>query len=78
MEEGKDIDIKVHLWRAEMLTGVVELDKDGIIQKAGCCALHQPGKCHALMSYGFTSRYLKTRSVSIHTFDITTSTAYYS
>jgi hypothetical protein len=43
-EQGQDISIKVHLWRAEMLTGVVELDKDGIIQKAGCCALHQPGK----------------------------------
>jgi hypothetical protein len=34
----------VHLWRAEMLTGVLELDREAVVQKAGCCALHQPGE----------------------------------
>lgn len=36
--------ITAHLWRAEQLNGVVEVDKDGLIAKAGCCALHQPGE----------------------------------
>lgn len=35
--------ITAHVWRAEMLTGVLEVDKDQIITKAGCCPLHQPG-----------------------------------
>jgi hypothetical protein len=36
--------ITAHVWRAEMLTGVLEVDRDAIITKAGCCPLHQPGK----------------------------------
>lgn len=35
--------ITAHLWRSEMLTGVLEVDKQQMITKAGCCALHQPG-----------------------------------
>lgn len=42
-EHGGVTSIMAHLWRADMLTGVLEVDKGGIIQKAGCCALHQPG-----------------------------------
>lgn len=38
------VGITAHLWRAEQLNGVVEVDKDGLIAKAGCCALHQPGR----------------------------------
>lgn len=37
------INIFVHLWRADMLTGVLEVDRNGIIMRAGCCPLHQPG-----------------------------------
>ncbi|WIA17635.1 hypothetical protein OEZ85_014441 [Tetradesmus obliquus] len=37
------VSIVLHLWRAEMLMGVVEVDKEGLVAKAGCCALHQPG-----------------------------------
>ena len=36
--------ITAHVWRADMLTAVVEVDKDQVITKAGCCPLHQPGK----------------------------------
>jgi len=35
--------ITAHIWRAEMLTGVLEVDKDQLITKSGCCVLHQPG-----------------------------------
>lgn len=38
------VSIVLHLWRAEMLMGVVEVDKEGLVAKAGCCALHQPGE----------------------------------
>jgi hypothetical protein len=27
-----------------MMLGVVEVDKEGLVAKAGCCALHQPGE----------------------------------
>jgi hypothetical protein len=27
---------------SEMMLGVVEVDKEGLVAKAGCCALHQP------------------------------------
>jgi hypothetical protein len=37
------VSITAHLWRAEMMLGVVEVDKEGLVAKAGCCALHQPG-----------------------------------
>ena len=36
--------ITAHVWRADMLTGVLEVDKDQMITKAGCCPLHQPGE----------------------------------
>ena len=36
--------ITAHIWRAEMLTGVLEVDKEQMIIKAGCCPLHQPGE----------------------------------
>lgn len=37
------LSMTAHLWRAEQMMGVVEVDKQGFIVKAGCCALHQPG-----------------------------------
>jgi hypothetical protein len=37
------VSITVHLWRSEMMLGVVEVDREGLVAKAGCCALHQPG-----------------------------------
>jgi hypothetical protein len=38
------VSITAHLWRSEMMLGVVEVDKEGLVAKAGCCALHQPGE----------------------------------
>lgn len=35
--------ITAHIWRAEMLTGVLEVDKEQLITKSGCCVLHQTG-----------------------------------
>eukprot|EP00882_Tetradesmus_deserticola_P008317 GHRQ01008768.1.p1 GENE.GHRQ01008768.1~~GHRQ01008768.1.p1 ORF type:complete len:305 (+),score=148.39 GHRQ01008768.1:759-1673(+) len=43
LEEEASLSITAHLWRSEMLMGVVEVDKQGLVAKAGCCALHQPG-----------------------------------
>lgn len=42
-DEHAIASITAHLWRAELLTGVVEVDKGQVITKAGCCPLHQPG-----------------------------------
>jgi hypothetical protein len=42
-EGGSSVSITVHLWRAEMMMGVVDVDREGLVAKAGCCALHQPG-----------------------------------
>lgn len=42
-DTGSVIAITVHMWRSDMLLGVVEVDREGYIAKAGCCALHQPG-----------------------------------
>jgi hypothetical protein len=44
--------ITAHLWRSEMMLGVVEVDKEGLVAKAGCCALHQPGKALLLSIQG--------------------------
>jgi hypothetical protein len=41
---GGVASITVHLWRADMMTGVVEVDRDGVIVKAGCCDLHMAGE----------------------------------
>lgn len=35
--------LTLHLWRADLICGVVEVDKFNIIQKTTCCALHQAG-----------------------------------
>eukprot|EP00775_Hariotina_reticulata_P007071 gene7071-7284_t len=40
---GGVASIIVHLWRADMMTGVVEVDRQGVIVKAGCCDLHMAG-----------------------------------
>lgn len=42
-EHGGVVAITAHLWRSDMLLGVVEVDKEGLVTKSGCCALHQPG-----------------------------------
>ncbi|KAI8475137.1 MAG: hypothetical protein J3K34DRAFT_517581 [Monoraphidium minutum] len=43
-EHGDGVtSITLHLWRSDMVSAVVELDRDAVITKAGCCALHQPG-----------------------------------
>lgn len=39
-EEGDPPTIIVHLWRADMVTGVVEVDHGGTVTKPACCALH--------------------------------------
>lgn len=41
---GGAASIMLHVWRSEMLSGVVEVDRDNVIQKAGCCPLHQAGE----------------------------------
>jgi hypothetical protein len=50
-DEHAIASITAHLWRAELLTGVVEVDKGQIITKAGCCPLHQPGGCRLGLQY---------------------------
>jgi hypothetical protein len=42
-DEHAIASITAHIWRAELLTGVLEVDKGQVITKAGCCPLHQPG-----------------------------------
>ena len=36
----------LHLWRADMITAIIEIDKDGVVQKLGATDLHQPGSDH--------------------------------
>jgi hypothetical protein len=42
-EESDEQQLHVHVHRADAMTGIVEVDREGRIVKAGCCALHQPG-----------------------------------
>lgn len=42
-DDHRIVSISAHVWRAELLTGVLEVDKTQTIVKAGCCPLHQPG-----------------------------------
>ena len=41
--EEEPAGMTVHLWRAELLTAVVEVDRHNVIQKAGASPLHQAG-----------------------------------
>ena len=43
--EEEPAGMTVHLWRAELLTAVVEVDRHNVIQKAGASPLHQAGAC---------------------------------
>jgi len=43
--EEEPAGMMVHLWRAELLTAVVEVDRHNVIQKAGASPLHQAGAC---------------------------------
>jgi hypothetical protein len=41
--EGDMPTIKLFLWRADAVTGVVDMDKDTIVVKPACCVLHPTG-----------------------------------
>ena len=41
--EGELPTLKLFLWRADMVTGVVEMDRDSVVTKLACCALHPSG-----------------------------------
>lgn len=46
-EEQGEPEILLHLWKADMVTGVLLVDKDNIIIKPNCCVLHPTGGCAA-------------------------------
>lgn len=37
------VSMTLSLWRSDMVSAVLEVDRDAVITKAGCCGLHQPG-----------------------------------
>jgi hypothetical protein len=43
VDTSEDLQLCMHLHRADGLTGIIEVDQDGRICKAGCCPLHRPG-----------------------------------
>jgi hypothetical protein len=43
VQEDLQAFMVLQLFKAELLTGVLEVDSDGVIVKAGACPLYQPG-----------------------------------
>ena len=57
--EEEPAGMTVHLWRAELLTAVVEVDRHNVIQKAGASPLHQAGASPAARQQRLLTRSLR-------------------